>query len=52
MTVLIRIAGATRSPEDFKYVFYTYLTRTQYGYNLALSYAQDRVETIQIQNYV
>lgn len=41
MTVLIRIAGATRSPEDFKYVFYTYLTGLQYGYNLALSYAQD-----------
>ncbi len=41
LTVLIRIAGATRSPEDFKYVFYTYLTGLQYGYNQALLYAQD-----------
>lgn len=41
MTVLIRIAGATRSAEDFKYVFYTYLTGLQYGYSQALSYAQD-----------
>lgn len=41
LTVLIRIAGATRSPEDFKYVFYTYLTGLQYGYNQALTYAQN-----------
>ncbi len=41
LTVLIRIAGATRSPEDFKYVFYTYLTGLQYGYNQALLYAQN-----------
>lgn len=41
MNVLIRIAGATRSAEDFKYVFYTYLAGLQYGYNQALSYAQD-----------
>lgn len=40
-TVLIRIAGATRCPEDFKYVFYTYLTGLQYGYNQALSYAKN-----------
>lgn len=41
LTVLIRIAGATRSTEDFKYVFYTYLTGLQYGYNQALTYAQN-----------
>lgn len=41
MTILIRIAGATRSPEDFKYVFYTYLAGLQYGYTQALSYADN-----------
>lgn len=41
LTVLIRIAGATRSSEDFKYVFYTYLTGLKYGYSQALSYAED-----------
>lgn len=41
LTVLIRIAGATRSPEDFKYVFYTYLAGLQYGYTQALSYADN-----------
>lgn len=41
MTILIRIAGATRSTEDFKYVFYTYLSGLQYGYTQALSYADN-----------
>ena len=41
LTVLIRVAGATRNVEDFKYVFYSYLTGLQYGYNQALSYAQN-----------
>ena len=41
ITVLIRIAGATRSAEDFKYVFYTYLEGLQYGYSQALLYAEN-----------
>jgi hypothetical protein len=41
LSVFIRVAGATRSLEDFKYVFYSYLSGLQLGYNQALSYAKD-----------
>lgn len=41
LAVSIRVAGATRSAEDFKYVFYAYLTGLQVGYHQALSYADN-----------